>query len=88
MNPHMIMARRRVGIHPGYARAVQAKPETPPEVYSYPALVRGIGPRRCSLTVPARPQHPPAPSYGWYRVAYVAVLLALWVVVANVKPGV
>lgn len=90
MNPHMIMARRRAGIHPGFVRAVQAKPECPPEIYAYPATARREAALKWRpLTVPTVSQvTTPAPSIGWSRAAYAIALLALWAVAANVAPGV
>ncbi|WP_417252766.1 hypothetical protein [Castellaniella sp.] len=78
----------RQQIHPGYIKAVQAKPDTPTEIYAYPTFVRGIGPRQRALTVPAAPiRSGRIPSNRGFVAAYIAVGVALWAVAANVTPG-
>lgn len=88
INPRYLLARRRA-LHPGYTRAVQAKPKCPPEIYAYPAKARrGAKQDDRALVAPAAPQAPePAPSMGWQRAACAVVLMALWFVGANVTPG-
>lgn len=80
----------RQQIHPGYIKAAQAKPDTPAEIYAYPAFMRTIGPRQRSLVVPtALPAPTPesSPSMNWLTPTYAVILLALWAVAANVTPG-
>lgn len=80
----------RKQIHPGYLKAAQAKPDTPAEIYAYPAFMRAIGPRQRSLTVPAAipaPTPESSPSMNWLTPTYAVILLALWAVAANVTPG-
>lgn len=89
MNARLTFARRRAALHPGFVRAVEAKIDCPPEIYAYPAKAR----REAALSwrqpkVPAAPQAPePAPSSRWLAPAYAVILLALWVVGANITPG-
>ena len=90
MNPHLILARRRAGLHPEYLRAVQAKPAIHPEIHTYPTSARWDAEQGgLELTVPADPIAPePAPRAvcGWLVAAYIAVGLTIWVVAATV-PG-
>ncbi|WP_368640607.1 hypothetical protein ABRZ04_05340 [Castellaniella ginsengisoli] len=90
MNPRLILARRRAGLHPGYVRAAESKIQAPAEIYAYPAAARrGAEQDDRKLVVPAAPQPPePTPSLDWLPAAYGIVLLALWAVGANVTPGV
>ncbi|WP_368647784.1 hypothetical protein [Castellaniella ginsengisoli] len=90
MNPHLILARRRAGLHPGYVRAAESKIQAPAEIYAYPAAARIEASKQWRLLeLPADPVTPePAPRAvcGWLVAAYAAAGLALWVVAATV-PG-
>ncbi len=91
MHPRLTLARRRSrqALHPGYVRAAAAKPQTPAEIYIYPAAARrGAEQDGRALVAPAAPAVPePAPSLGWLPAAYGIVIMALWFVGANVTPG-
>lgn len=89
MNARLTLARRRAGIHPGFVRAVESKPDLPAEIYAYPAQARREAPNPWRPSkVPAAPRAAkPMPSLDWLPVAYAVVLLALWAVGANVTPG-
>lgn len=88
INPRFIQARRRA-VHPGYVRAVESKPDTPAEVYAYPAAARRAAAKQWRAPkVPPAPSAPePTPSTRWLAPAYAIVLLAVWAAAANVTPG-
>ncbi|WP_237173009.1 hypothetical protein [Paracandidimonas lactea] len=91
-NPRFTLARRRAChvIHPAYAKAVQAKPAFPTEIYGYPACAR----RKAAnddrlLTIPVpQPAHQAAPSTRGLVAVYCTVALIIWFVAANVPMGV
>lgn len=89
MNARLTLARRRA-LHPGYIRAVESKLDTPAEIYAYPAAARREAAKQWRAPkVPVAPRAPePAPSLRWLPAAYGVVLMALWLVGANVTPGV
>jgi hypothetical protein len=90
MSPRLFLARRRAGLHPGFVRAVESKPDLPAEIYAYPAQARREAPNPWKPSkVPAAPLAPePAPRAvcGLLVAAYVALGVALWVVAATI-PG-
>ncbi|MGB6115675.1 MAG: hypothetical protein WBF97_11390 [Comamonas sp.] len=85
MNPRLILARRRAGLHPGFVRAVESKISAPAEIYAYPAAARREAAQQWRIPkVPPAPQAPePTPPLD-LRTALYVVLLALWFVAANV----
>ncbi len=90
MSPRLFLARRRAGIHPGFVRAVESKPDLPAEIYAYPAAARREASKQWRLLeLPADPSTlEPAPRAvcGWLVAAYAALGVALWVVAATI-PG-
>lgn len=88
MNARLILARRRAGIHPGFVRAVESKPDLPAEIYAYPAAVRREASKQWRLLeLPADPSTlEPAPKAvcGLLVAAYAAAAVALWFAAAAV----
>jgi hypothetical protein len=86
MNPRLILARRRAALHPGYVRAVEAKPAVPPEIYAYPAAARREAAKQWRLLeLPETlPQPAPVGVCRFLVAAYVVAGLGLWVVAAIV----
>lgn len=88
MNARFILARRRAGIHPGFVRAIESKPDLPAEIYAYPAKARREASKQWRLLeLPADPSTlEPAPKAvcGLLVAAYAALGVALWVVAATV----
>jgi|GEM_PF-2359761 len=89
MSPRLFLARRRAGLHPGFVRAVESKPDLPPEIYAYPAQARRDAPNPWKPSkVPTVPQAEPAPRAvcGLLIAAYVALGVALWIA-ASIVPA-
>lgn len=81
---------RRRALHPAYIRAVESKISAPAEIYAYPTAARREAAKAWRAPkVPPAPSAPePAPSLRWLPAAYGVVIMALWLVGANITPGV